>query len=392
MPRLREHHTWAEHAAFHAQEQKRIAMAIIGGTLLSQHDPEVGGMRPILTGTDLLKHTPKLKLLGRNFKSTIIPLMSRDSADMIHEDWTQIAFGVFDLLQKYHGIVLIHGTDSAANTGTALSYALQGEAAIQRRPIYLPTPISLATSQLPLPDYQSDAELQIQDAVKGVMVASDEGISEIMIPAGHQRLVRAARSLKFTEQGFDIHNSVNYPPIGTITSGGTEFTRYAERIVYERELLRQSTLPVLRPNFVGGIESIALNCLGKVGPKMAMVEHPDCTGLVVHSLGAGNGQFSREEYAITPVIERATELGKPVIITTSIQGGRVDGEKYQAGKVLLDAGGIPSGDMTPTAAEIKLAWLMAHPRFETEGRRFLEEMFLRNLVGELGNPDQTSGS
>lgn len=383
---LREHHNWAEHAAFHAQAQKRVAVVIIGGTLLSVPDPE-RGMRPAITGREVLKYTPKLRLLGKRLKLNIVPLMMRDSADMIHEDWTEITETVAALSQSHHGIVLIHGTDTAQKTGTAVSFGLQAESALQNRPNYLSAPVSIGSSQLPLPEFQSDAELQVQDAVMSVIKASDEGVSEVIIPAGHAQLLRASRTGKFTERGFHIHGSANYPAIGSITTAGTEFTRYAERIDYIRQMLRESTRPLVQSKFMGGVESIALNGLGKAGPKIAMLEHDDCTGLVIYSLGAGNGPFTREAYAITPVISRAREIGKPVIITTSIQGGQVDSETYEAGRVLLDAGGIPSGDMTPEAAEIKLAWAMAHPRYRSEGRAFLEEIFLKNLVGELGNPD-----
>lgn len=389
---LESYSNYAEHTVFHMQPAKKIALVLLGGTLLSVEDP-VTGRRPAVSGEELVEMTPKLRLVQSRLASLdIIPIMSKDSSDMVAEDWTEAVNGIARLVPQYHGIVVIMGTDTTDRVGTALTFGLRGLAAYRRKRAHLTTPVSLGTSQKPLVDFGSDAEAQIQDGLSAVIVGSDLRVSEVMIPSGRSRVVRACRASKISEEKFDIHNSPNYPPIANIIAAeemfrDVQFTRYAELIRNTDDILAHSTDSMVQSRFVGGIESIALNGLGTVAARLAMVENPACTGLVIYTHGAGNGPFSNPERTIVPIIERATELEKPVLLTTSIYGGKVNPKIYEAGRKMEDAGGIPTSDMTPAASEVKLSWSMALPEFEDRGIEFIREIFKRDLVGEKGNPD-----
>lgn len=389
---LEAYSNYAEHAVFHQQHAKKIAIALLGGTLLSIEDP-VTGRRPAASGEELVEKTPKLKLVQSRLATLdIFKIMSSDSADMVAEDWTTTVNEIAKLVPKYHGILAIMGTDTTDRVGTALTFGLRGLAAFRKNRAYLTTPISLGTSQKPLVDFGSDAETQIQDGLSAVIVGSDLRVSEVMIPSGRTRVVRACRASKISEEKFDIHNSPNYPPVANIVAAeemfkDVQFTRYAELIRNIDDILDQSTEPTVQSNFVGGIESIALNGLGTVNSRLALVEAPSCTGLVIYTHGAGNGPFTNPERTIVPVIKRATELGKPVLLTTSIYGGKVNPYLYEAGRKMADVGGIGTFDMTPAAAEVKLSWSMGLPEFTTGGVNFIREIFNRDLVGEKGNPD-----
>lgn len=389
---LESYNNYAEHAVFHQQSSKKIALALLGGTLLSVEDPSTG-RRPAVNGDELIEMTPKLKLVRSRLACLdIVPIMGKDSSDMVAEDWTTAINDIAKLVPRYHGIVVIMGTDTTDRVGTAITFGLRGLAAFRKIRSYLTTPTALGTSQKPLVDFGSDAETQIQDALSSVIVGSDLRVSEVMIPSGRTRVVRACRASKISEERFDIHNSPNYPPVANIVAAeemfkDIQFTRYAELIRNTDDILNDSTEPMVQSVFVGGIESIALNGLGTVKSRLALVESPSCTGLVIYTHGAGNGPFSNPERTIVPVIERATELGKPVLLTTSIYGGKVNSKIYEAGRKIEDAGGIPTFDMTPAAAEVKLSWSMGLPEFATGGVNFIREIFNRDLVGEKGNPD-----
>lgn len=389
---LESYSNYAEHAVFHQQSSKKVAFALLGGTLLSVEDPKTG-RRPAISGDELIEMTPKLRLIQSRLSSLdIVPIMSKDSSDMVAEDWTTAVNDIARLIPKYHGIVVIMGTDTTDRVGTALTFGLRGLASFRNIRSYLTTPTALGTSQKPLIDFGSDAETQIQDGLSAVIVGSDLRVSEIMIPSGRTRVVRACRASKISEEKFDIHNSPNYPPVANIVAAeemfrDIQFTRYAELIRNTDDILDQSTEPMVQSNFVGGIESIALNGLGTVQSRLALVQEPSCSGLVIYTHGAGNGPFTNPERTIVPIIERATALGKPVLLTTSIYGGKVNPKIYEAGRKMEDAGGIPTFDMTPAAAEVKLAWSMGLPGFANGGVNFIREIFNRDLVGEKGNPD-----
>lgn len=391
---LESYTTYAEWENFHAQTEKKIAIGLLGGTLLSGNDP-VKGRHPVVSGTELLRKNPKLRLVKHRIrKLDIITIMGKDSSDMVDEDWTAATQAVAHLSPHYHGILLVIGTDTPFRVGTAINFGLKGLARLRGLPGFFTTPVALGSSQQILGEFQSDAELQMEDSLATLIKASDRRVSEAMIPTGHDRVLRANRSVKITEDGFDIHDSPNYPAIGRIRASenprdleGIQFTRYAQLIPNTADFYHFSTQDLVQPYFRGGIESIALNGLGAVTTRLATVEHPDCTGLVIYTHGAGNGPFTNPKRTIVPVVERATELGKPVLLTTSIYGGKVNPTIYEAGRVLEQAGGIATSDMTPAAAEVKLAWAMMLPEFSDRGISFIKDVFNKDLVGEMGDPD-----
>ncbi len=97
-------------------------------------------------------------------------------------------------------------------------------------------------------------------------------------------------------------------------------------------------------------------------------------GLVIEGTGLGHVPT----YVIDS-IQRATEEGVTVCMTSQCIYGRVNLNVYSTGRRLLKAGVIPCEDMLPETAYVKLMWVLGH----TDDPKEVREMMLRNYAGEI---------
>ena len=105
---------------------------------------------------------------------------------------------------------------------------------------------------------------------------------------------------------------------------------------------------------------------------MEVLRSGKCQGLLLKSLGAGNVP-SEDEYSLLDVIREATHTFKiPVLVSTKFVGGNTHMDIYEPGKLAMEAGAIPTGDLTDVMAQVKFMWALA------QGHRSSEE--LRNVI------------
>lgn len=395
--------TYEEHRLFHGQEKKKLVFISLGGTISSINDP-IRGRHVDEAGWERTEE--RLRTLLRPIEcriatATFIKFMERDSSDLPHHLWSKVIREIDKLRAENHIILLLTGTDTASRIGTAITFGLQGQAALDGSPSYITTPICIVSSQKPLMAYGTDAELQFQNAVAAGIKASDEGISEVIIVNSPHQLLRACRTAKINDRGIPIYDSPNYQPIGHIIAGeadldGVEFNQFVNKIHYGEDILKQSALPPVQATFKGGILTIGLNQLVTTQTLLDAVKADSCTGVVLQTFGSGNGPFTDQRYSVERFVRRTTALGKPVVLSSSIHGGTVK-DLYEAGRALTSAGGISSGDMTLEASELKLGWLMRRREYEYKGYTsptgerlygidVIRYWFERSMAGERSDP------
>lgn len=73
-------------------------------------------------------HTPMCRLTFRSHRILYaileyFPLL--DSSNLSMEDWARMAGDIQSHYSRYHGFVILHGTDTMAYTASALSFMLQ---------------------------------------------------------------------------------------------------------------------------------------------------------------------------------------------------------------------------------------------------------------------------
>ncbi|MFA6353531.1 MAG: asparaginase [Candidatus Paceibacterota bacterium] len=339
---------------------KKVLILGFGGTIAMI--PDVSGvLAPAKSIEEILLIVPSLREMA---DVELVQVENKDSTNITPSHWTKLAIKIAEIHGDYDAIIVTHGTDTMAYTAGAVSLALGRE---------LEIPIVFTGSQLPLISYGSDARFNLENAMKTVLEACEVGIAEVMIVFS-DLVLRASRTVKISEAKFGAFDSPAFPYLSQITATGVCFIPQALKAGEKKTILD------IKPHFQRGILSVEIVPGLEPGILMAVLKSGTCQGLLLKSLGAGNVP-SEEEYSILPVIEAATSKYKvPVLVSTKFVGGNTHMDIYEPGKLALEAGAIPTGDMTDVMAQIKFMWALAQGHRD---RKSLEEVIKKSFVGEI---------
>ncbi|TCK08551.1 asparaginase [Marinobacterium mangrovicola] len=278
-----------------------------------------------------------------------------DSANLVPNDWREIALAIEQNWKSYDGFVVLHGTDTLAYTASALSFMLEGTN----------KPVILTGSQIPLAQLRNDA---LDNLVTSLMLAASREIFEVCVYF-NGRLLRGNRSLKVRSSGFDAFDSPNAPWLG----------QAGINIDLRPDLL----LPPGRPCFqIPEFDPAAVTVL-TVFPGMpaslieAAVDSSAVNALVLQTYGVGNPPDA--DAALIGALEAAAKRGVCILNLTQCQQGAVSQGAYATGATLNRIGVVPGADMTLEAAFTKLHYLLA---LGVEGEE-LGQSLKTSLRGEL---------
>ena len=336
----------------------KIMILGFGGTIAMVPD-ESGVLKPAKSVGDILGQLPEL---GQMADLDFEELENRDSTNINPNHWVKLIDRIASLDGQVDGILVTHGTDTMAYTSGAVSMAL-GRG--------LKMPVVFTGSQLPLVSFGTDARFNLENSFKVLSEAVQLKIAEVMIVFG-DNVYRANRTIKSSEAKFSAFSSPAIPPLATIDAVGVHFTDNA---------IRQNLSAVLAPqtNFHKGI--LAIDLVPGLNPDIlrSLVDSGLCAGLLLKSLGAGNVP-SEDDYNLVPVISYAIEQRSlPVLVSTKFVGGNTHMDIYEPGKLALDAGAIPTGDLTDVMAQIKFMWALGQGITGYNLKSFM----LENIVGEI---------
>src|SRR5699024_1870929 len=147
-----------------------------------------------------------IKMLGQlPYKIEVRDILQLDSSNIQPEEWEFIAKKIYEYRNDYDGIVVSHGTDTMANTASMLSFMLQG----------INLPVVLTGSQVPINVILSDAP----DNLRLAFAAAANCRPGIYL-AFSEKVMLGCRSVKVRTTNFDAFESVNVPPVATVTSDG----------------------------------------------------------------------------------------------------------------------------------------------------------------------------
>jgi L-asparaginase len=325
----------------------RILLLHTGGTL-GMAGGRPSALRPAAFFKTLKSRCPELFQLA----DIELELFSNlDSSEMQPELWSQLASHLHRRLPDFDGAVVTHGTDTLAYTASALSFMLPG----------LPKPVVLTGSQRPLGEIRSDARLNLIDAVLSAL----QGPPEVSI-CFDSHLYRGNRTRKVKVSEYDAFESPNCPLLGTL---GVEAT----------------FAPGLRPKgpfrLRERLESrvFLLKVFPGLDPALPLALLPHVRGLVVEAYGAGNFPLTREHRSLLPLFREARERDVPVVVISQAYRNGVDLSLYESGAAALAEGALSGGDMTPSAALVKLMQALAYHPDRQERARFIETP----IVGEM---------
>jgi L-asparaginase len=249
------------------------------------------------------------------------------------ELWTRLATRLSERLPDFDGVVVTHGTDTLAETACALSFMLPG----------LKKPVVLTGEQRPLFEIRTDARLNLIDAVTSAI----HGPKEVTV-CFDSHLYRGNRVRKVSISEYDAFDSPNHPVLGVL---GVD-AKFSEGFGFQGGF---KLLPKIDPRV------FLLRVFPGLDPSIPLAILPKVRGLVLEAYGAGNFPSSKElKRSLTPVFAEAHALGVPVLVVSQAPRNGVDLSLYESGTFARDHGAISGGDMTVSAAVVKLMHGLAH--------------------------------
>ncbi len=132
----------------------------------------------------------------------------------------------------------------------------------------------------------------------------------------------------------------------------------------------------LKDSFVGKVAVI--KCVPGLEPAIVnAIINAGIDGLILESFGPGN--LPNQEKSLLPCIELARKKKIPVLIATQCIYGTTRMYLYEVGQQALQLGVIPTRDMTPETAFVKLKWALGQTRDLEKIRAIME----KDIAGEL---------
>lgn len=315
--------------------KKKICLIYTGGTIGMVSD-EHGELRPPDNPDDFLNLAPEMsELCDFDF----LAIQNKDSTNIVPRDWTEMAQCVNGQIAKneYDGFVIVHGTDTMHFSSSALAFAFGPN---------LNVPVVLTGAQT-IPEIKhGDARVNLLRAVK---VASED-LAEVVISFG-DFVFRGSRTQKKDERKFDAFESPALFPIADIT----------EDILLNPLAKRKKKDPKpieFHPEFAEGIVQLGLIPGLLPSSLEPLIDEGTCSGIVLQSFGAGNVP-DWEEYGFEDFIKKSTLQGIPVVITSQFPANSTLNSHYGPGLRAIEAGAIPTGNMTSAAATVKFRWALA---------------------------------
>lgn len=355
--------------------ERRLLVIGAGGTIGMTYDDR-GDVVPI---------TPRgvnwMHALGEMLSTE--PLFERafefDSADVGPAQWSKIVRTIVQHQDEVDGVLVAHGTDTMAYTASAVAFALGRD---------LSFPVVFTGSQTTVDVVHGDA---VANILRGALVAAQD-LPEVVVSFG-EKIFRATRTQKKDDLRFDAFESPGYPELGFVA----EDVQIFQQNVLARRTKDAAPLTNVQTGFSSGILHVAQ----MPGSEAAFYEAalgvrsdgaPLCKAVIIQSLGAGNVPWRSRAFDLTTMIENAEARGIPVVLTSQYPVLPANYLRYKPSARAIEAGAIPTGNMTIAAVVAKLSWVIPQVDKEIEDgmlkvdRRIerVAEMMVREYVGEGG--------
>uniref|UniRef100_A0A3Q3L3N0 asparaginase n=1 Tax=Labrus bergylta TaxID=56723 RepID=A0A3Q3L3N0_9LABR len=253
-----------------------------------------------------------------------------DSSNMTTDDWGRIGKDIEKNYESYDGFVILHGTDTMAYTASALSFMCE----------HLGKPIILTGSQVPIYEMRNDG----RDNLLGALLIAGQFVIPEVCLYFYNKLYRGNRVTKVDAGSFNAFSSPNLAPLATAEVDIT--SRTVVKCICPDQMVRAFLQPPMQ-------------------------------GVVLETYGSGNAPDNRPD--LLEELKKATDSGVIIVNCTQCLRGTVSAS-YATGKVLMDAGLIAGGDMTPEAALSKLSYLLAKTELDLDAKK---KMMGQNLRGEM---------
>lgn len=314
-----------------------ILIIYTGGTIGMKENPETGALAPFKFD-QLLNEVPELRKFGFSLDTiSFDPLI--DSSDISPAIWAELTLIVKNNYHKYHGFVILHGTDTMSFSASALSFMLEN----------LNKPVVFTGSQLPIGMLRTDGKENLISAIE-IAAAYSNGkplVPEVTIFFENQ-LFRGNRTTKHNAEHFNAFRSDNYPPLAQAGISIKYNFPYIHYPTPSQEFKVHTNL---------GCDVAILKLFPGISPATvdAILNQEGLKAVVLETYGAGNA--ISDDWFLKR-IQKAVEKGIVILNVTQCKAGVVDMDKYENGLLLKKLGVLNGKDITFEAAIVKLMFLL----------------------------------
>lgn len=281
-----------------------------------------------------------------------------NSSDIRPRFWYDIADAIREHAGRLDGFVVIHGTDTLANTGAALSFLLAD----------VECPVVVTGASKPLGEEGSDAADNLRAALR---ICAAGRPTEVSLAFGSD-LLRANRASKRYGEPGRLFDSPHVDPLARLDDDGIQ-------------LLDPDSLPVVDHLPAPAWRDVPIALLpvhpGLSASQVQAICDSGIEALVLEAYPAGVGPGNDPDFVAA--IADAVDRGIVVAAVCQSRSGRIRLGRYAASTPLAEASVISGADMTREAALAKLHYLLA----AGVSPRNAGELFGSNLRGEL-TPDE----
>lgn len=350
----------------HDPVKPNVKLLGTGGTIASRLDYRTGAVIPAFSPGELYGSVPELADYC-NLKTE--KLYGVFSENMGPEQYVRTAEAIGNEIEKgMDGVVIGHGTDTMHHTSAILSFMVQNP----------PIPIVMVGSQRSSDRPSSDAALNLIHAVK---TAAESDIAEVMVsmfgPTSDQYalLHRGTRVRKMHSSYRSTFRTIGDIPIAMVDREGITHLhqnykkrRNDKKVEINTAFEEKVSIVYYYPNMLPDIIDSLLN--------------NGYRGIII--AGTGLGHVNKPLY---PVLERARREGVAVYMTVQTLWGYVQMYVYETGREMMGLGVIPTANMLPEVAYVKLAWALG----QTDDLGKVKDIMLTPIAGEITEREPYNG-
>lgn len=337
-----------------------------GGTIASRLDYRTGAVIPAFSPGELYGAVPELADICNLETEKVFAVFSEN---MGPAQYISLAKAIGEEIKKgVDGIVIGHGTDTLQHTGAALTFMVQNS----------PIPIVLVGSQRSSDRPSSDAALNLMHAMTA---AGHSDIAEVMVcmfgPTSDEYglLHKGTRVRKMHSSYRSTFRTIGDTPLATVNRKGVNLIH--KKYKHRRKDRDVTILPYFSDKvtmlyYYPGMKPDTIDSLVDAGYK----------GIIF--VGTGLGHVNKELY---PAIERAHAKGVMMYMTLQTIWGYVHMFVYDTGRDMMAKGIIPTGNMLPEVAFIKLGWALG----QTDDAEEVKKIMLNPINDEITEREPYNG-
>ena len=318
------------------EARKPLGLLVTGGTIGSEMVGEEVRLRPEGGPPSELGLSAEQ---GDNFE--VVRPLQKLSENIVPADWVTIADAAAELVDDrgVSGVVVLHGTDTAAYTAAALAHLTAD----------LEVPVVLTGSNIPATAPGSDAPTNVRDAVVAAQHLGRGAYLSFSGTPGEPSFVFTGTDVRKVAASGQSFGSVKGEPVASVEDGRFvpqgETPEPPQTVGYPRRVDDR----VLGVTLYPGVD---LRALADAAIQGGM------RGVVVELYPTGTGPTVEGKSSLPDFIRRCDENGVVVLSTASLlPGGRAS--VYETYAEIRDAGGLFDSELIFESAVARLMWAAA---------------------------------